>query len=343
MAIQATFVPGSFLPARLMHRITDLRVQAPERIAAAAAARRRRPRLAPDGRLVIVAADHPARNVTRVGDDPLAMADRHAYLERIARVLAHPEIDGVMATPDILDDLFALECVLHDLGHPGLLDGKVLVGCLNRGGLAGAAWELDDFLTAYTPEAVARLRLDGAKMMFRLHLQDRDAARALRYCAEWITALNRLGLPSFLEALPVVQESGTWRMHLDAGELARVVGIATALGDSSALTWLKLPYVPGFERVARATTCPILILGGESHGDPLRLLGQLAAAMAAGPNVRGVLIGRNVLWPGAEDPLAVAVAVARVVRGWAPDAALAAMDAVRGQGLDALHGLLAGG
>lgn len=343
MASGAAFVSGSYLPRELFYRITDVRVHEPERIQAAAECRRRRPRLAPDGRLVLLAADHPARNVTRVGDNPLAMGDRHAYLERIVRVLTHSEIDGVMATPDILDELFALDSMIREVGGAGFLDGKVLIGCMNRGGLAGANWELDDFLTGYTPQAIVRQRLDGAKMMFRLSLDDRDSARTLQYCAQWITELNGLGIPSFVEALPVVRENDTWRMRLDPEDLVRVVGIATALGDSSSRLWLKLPYVDGFEQVVRATTCPILILGGESHGKPLRVLADLAGAMAAGPNVRGVLIGRNVIWPGDDDPRAVAVAVARVVRGLTPETAAEGMAALRGQGMDELVALFGRG
>ncbi len=46
---------------------------------------------------------------------------------------------------------------------PSLLDGKVLIGSLNRGGLAGSAWELDDPITGPTPATCADWRLDGAK------------------------------------------------------------------------------------------------------------------------------------------------------------------------------------
>jgi hypothetical protein len=54
--------------------------------------------------------------------------------------------------------------------------------------------------------------------------------------------------------------------------------------------------------------------------------------MAAGPNVRGAMIGRNVLYPGGDDPRAVAAAVSAVVHGGASvDEALAAMDAERGK------------
>ncbi len=106
--------------------------------------------LALDGKLNIVAADHPARNVTKVGDDPLAMADRREYLARILRVLSSDRVDGVMATMDILEDLLTIDGLLRKAGAQTFLDNRVLIASLNRGGLAGSAWELDDPMTGAT-------------------------------------------------------------------------------------------------------------------------------------------------------------------------------------------------
>ena len=50
--------------------------RAPPIVFELAANRRRRPLLGEDGRLVIIAADHPARRILGVGDDRWAMADR---------------------------------------------------------------------------------------------------------------------------------------------------------------------------------------------------------------------------------------------------------------------------
>ncbi|MDQ7844881.1 MAG: hypothetical protein RB145_14155, partial [Armatimonadota bacterium] len=101
-----TFHPEEFFPRELFDRITDTRVTRPEVVAEEAQARRRRPRLTRDGRLTILAADHPARMVTAVGDDPLAMGNRWTLLARILRVITAEEFDGVMTTPDIMEDLF---------------------------------------------------------------------------------------------------------------------------------------------------------------------------------------------------------------------------------------------
>jgi len=113
--------------------------------------------------------------------------------------------------------------------------------------------------------------------------------------------------------------------------------VAAGLGSTSRYTWLKLPHCPGYERVARATTLPILLLGGESVGNPRPLLEQIAAGLAAGATVRGALAGRNVLYPGDIDPLAVARAVNGLIhRGWTVDQAVAALDDAGGAQMDAL-------
>jgi DhnA family fructose-bisphosphate aldolase class Ia len=128
-----------------------------------------------------------------------------------------------------------------------------------------------------------------------------------------------------------------------AAALARLAGVASALGDSSRLLWLKLPYCEDFAIVARATTLPILLLGGESAGDASVFLRQLDSAMKAGPNVRGALVGRNVLYPGSEDPRAIAEAAGGVVHaGWTADQASAAMAATRGSDMQLLLNVVGG-
>ena len=132
------FLDQEFLPASALSRITALRVTDPQCSMRAAKARKRRTNLTPDGKLNILAADHPARRVTKVGDDPLKMADRNGYLARIVRVLQSDAVDGVMATMDVLEDLLILHHLILEAGGPGFLDDRLLIASLNRGGLAGA-------------------------------------------------------------------------------------------------------------------------------------------------------------------------------------------------------------
>lgn len=337
------FQSREFFPACLLERITDLRVTDPEFAWRAAQARQLRPSIAPKGKLNLLAADHPARNITRVGDDSLAMADRRDYLARIVRVLQSPQVDGVMATMDILEDLLAIDGLLRESGAAPLLDHRVLIASLNRGGLAGSAWEMDDPMTAASPAACRAWRLDGAKTLLRVNEKEPGSLKTLLACAQAINETNALHLPMFLEPLPVRKSEKGYEVIKDAAALARLAGVASALGDSSRLLWLKLPYCDDYAVVARATTLPILLLGGESAGDPTPFLRQLESALKAGSNVRGALVGRNVLYPGNEDPRAIAEAAGSVVHaGRGADQALAAMAAVRGTEMDFLQKLAGG-
>src|SRR6266550_5986145 len=307
------FLDREFLPDSALTKITEVRVKDPECSARTARARKRRSNLTLDGKLNILAADHPARRVTKVGDDPVRMADRHGYLARIVRVLQSNVVDGVMATMDVLEDLLILHHLILEAGGPGILDDRLLIASLNRGGLAGAGWEMDDPITGASPATCAALKLDGAKLLLRICDEETSSLNTMLYCSRAVTEMNALSLPTFLEPLPVVKENNNYKVVKTAAALAKIVGVASALGDSSRYLWLKLPYCKDFEVVARATTLPILLLGGESVGDATPLLREIEAGLAAGANVRGALVGRNVLFPGPEDPLVVAQAAGSII------------------------------
>jgi DhnA family fructose-bisphosphate aldolase class Ia len=317
------FVDAEFLPASALAKITGVRLADPEVSVRAAKMRKRRSTLTPDGRLNILAADHPARRVTKVGDDPLRMANRHGYFARIVRVLQSDVVDGVMATMDVLEDLLILHHLVLEAGGPAFLDNRLLIASLNRGGLAGASWEMDDPVTGSSPATCAAMGLDGAKLLLRICDEETDSLSTMLHCARAITEMNALGLTTFLEPLPVVKNNDGYRVVKTAEALAKIVGVASALGDSSRYLWLKLPYCENYEVVAKATTLPILLLGGESVGDATPLLREIAAGLSAGSNVRGALVGRNVLYPGAEDPLVVAQATGLIIHdNWTVERAL---------------------
>ena len=329
------FASSEFLPQSVLAQLTEVRVADPDRALRAGARRQRRVKLTTDGKLHLLAADHPARRVTRVRDNPLAMADRHDYLARVVRVMISPTVDGVMSTMDILEDLLVLDDLLREAGGPALLDNKLLIASLNRGGLACASWEMDDPMTGPTPEQCASRALDGAKLLLRICDDDPASLKTMLATAQAIRALNALGLPTFLEALPVVKTETGYQVAAEAEALARTVGVASALGDSIRYLWLKLPYTEGYEVVARATTLPILLLGGERTGGAAALLRQIAAGLAAGATVRGAMVGRNVLYPGSEDPLAVSEAVGGLVHeGWTVQRGEAAIAERRGRDMD---------
>ncbi|WP_242090638.1 deoxyribose-phosphate aldolase [Curtobacterium sp. DN_7.5] len=279
-------------------RLRDLRAGHPEQVADALAARRQRPLLADDGKLFIVAADHPARGALAVRDDASAMADRYDLLERLVTALGRPGVDGVLGTPDVIEDLALL----------GALDDKVVVGSMNRGGLRGATFEMDDRYTAYSARAIKDAGLDFAKLLVRVALQDAATAPTLEATARAVSEAAALRLPIMLEPFMSSWRDGKVVNDLTADAVITSMAIAAGLGESSAYSWLKIPVVDDMERVMAATTLPTLLLGGDPSTRPVETYARWADALAL-PGVRGLVVGRTLLYPPDGD-VAAAVDVA---------------------------------
>jgi hypothetical protein len=321
-SVPARWNVSAYLPPSVLDQITDVRVEHPRWALKEARQRKRRKAIAPDGKLVLAALDHPGRGVNEIRGDALAMGDRHQYLARARRVLDDPLLDGIVATPDVIEELLILSHIERRKKGKAFLDGRVLVGSMNRGGLAGTAFEMDDTFTSMGAERIAELRLDGGKMMYRLDPQDPASGRTIQACADALNDLGRLGLPGFLEPLGVARQPSGYVPAKDADTLVRQCGIAAALGDSSLHLWLKVPIVEDLTRVCRATTLPLLLLGGPARGTPEETLRDFAAGLSAGARVRGAIIGRNLLYPGDADPLPMCRALTALVHKGAslPDA-----------------------
>jgi hypothetical protein len=321
-------------------RITEVRVRRPQLITQEAKRRQPRSELAPQGRLVLLAADHPARMLTAVSENPIAMGDRHQYLGRILRILTqNPSVDGIIGTTDIIEDLLIVNALVREAGGPSFLDQRVLIGSMNRSGLAGSVWETDDRITSFTPDSLAELGMDGGKVVVRICPEEPELTnRTLEYCATAITGCNAHELPIFVEPVPVAKVEGRLRLRKSVADIVKVMGVASALGDSSRGLWLEVPYVEGFERVARSTSLPMLVVaGGGASEDPTPMLNQFNDAVRARTNVRGGLIGRSVLFPGDDDPLSFALSVNAVVReGREIESALDRLIASRNQGFNAV-------
>ena len=278
--------------------LRTVRATEPDRIAKTLAARRGPAPLQADGRLFIIAADHPARGALGVRDDATAMADRYDLLRRLVVALDRPGVDGVLGTPDILEDLALL----------GALDGKVVVGSMNRGGLQGAVFEMDDRFTAYSAASIAESQFDFAKLLVRIALDDAGTAATLQATARAVTESARLRLPVMLEPFMSSWVDGRVVNDLTADAVVKSVAIASGLGESSAYSWLKLPVVDEMERVMASTTLPTLLLGGDPTGHPDETYARWGDALAL-PGVRGLVVGRTLLYP-ADGDVAAAVDVA---------------------------------
>jgi len=271
--------------------LLDIRVSAPQRIAELANIRRQPTSLTGQtGRLLLVAADHPARGALRAGGDAMAMADRWDLLRRLCLALERPGVDGVLGTADIVEDLLLL----------GALDNKVVIGSMNRGGLAGTSFEIDDRFTGYSPAAIQRHRLQGGKMLLRIDPHDAATASTLMASAAAINGLAERGLMAMVEPFVSHRVDGRVRNDLTAEAVIRSATVAAGLGWTSAHTWLKLPVVDDMESVLAATTLPTLLLGGEVPMDQQTQFAQWSKALA-NPHVRGMVVGRSLLYPPGGD------------------------------------------
>ncbi|AXK33294.1 deoxyribose-phosphate aldolase [Streptomyces armeniacus] len=272
--------------------LVTVRAQHPEAVAEAAARRARRPFLGDSGRLMIVAADHTARGVLGVGGRRFAMANRADLLDRLCRALSRPGVDGVLATADILEDLLLL----------GALENKVVIGSMNRGGLAGAAFELDDRFTGHRPRDLQRLRFDAGKLLLRIDYSDEGSLSTMHATARAVDAMAARRLPVFVEPFLSRRVDGRPRNDLSAEAVTTSLTIASGLAGTSAYTWLKVPVTADPDEMAQvmaATTLPAVLLGGDVGEDPADQDAAYESWRKALrlPTVRGLVVGRSLLYP----------------------------------------------
>ncbi len=283
--------------------ITDIRVNDPGAIKRAADARTKSSLVPADGKLMIIACDHPARGANGVGGRPLAMGNRIDLLERLQTALARPGVDGLLGSPDIIEDLLLL----------GALEGKVVFGSMNRGGLQGASFELDDQFTGYDARTIADMGFNGGKTLTRVALDDPGTLNTLTGTATAINELAALGLVAMVEPFWSSRVDGKVRNDLSGDAVIKSVGVCSALGRTSAFTWMKLPVVPDMERVMDSTIFPTLLLGGDPDTSPEETYASWRAALQL-PAVRGLVVGRTLLYPDDDDVAAAVDTAAAMVR-----------------------------
>jgi DhnA family fructose-bisphosphate aldolase class Ia len=224
---------------------------------------------------LVLAADHRARGVITVehyGD----------YIGALTAALPH--CDGILATAQPLGDLAQKGAVTEK--HRTYLS-------LNRTGLAGATFELDDRLIA-TVERAARDGWSGVKHMTRIDLADPATSPALELLGQVLEQAQRAGLEALVEPL-------VWREGRVARDTDSVVYAAVVAHDmGSPVIKVPVPAVaPGTERqraVARVVASvgvPVLFLGGpkgESGRAPV--LDEVRDVMEGGGG--GMAMGRTI-------------------------------------------------
>lgn len=298
MTSTTTFAAPAGAFASSIADLNEIRAREPHRVKRLLGSRSRRSLFGTDGRLMILACDHPARGALAAAGNPTAMANRTELLGRLVEALSRPGVDGLLATADIAEDLLLL----------GALEDKLVFSSINRGGLAGSVFELDDRQTGYDVRGTIEAGFEGAKMLTRIDLDDPTTVATLEACGRAVTELNRAELIALVEPFMSSRlggHQGKVVNDLSADAVITSVAIAQGLGASSAYTWLKLPVVDEMERVMDSTTLPTLLLGGDPDGSPDETYASWAAALAL-PSVRGLVVGRALLFP-ADDDVAQAV------------------------------------
>jgi DhnA family fructose-bisphosphate aldolase class Ia len=275
--------------------LNEIRSRDPQRIKRLMATRRKRQLFGPDGKLMIIACDHPARGALSAAGKATAMASRTDLLDRLVTAVTRPGVDGLLATADIAEDLLML----------GVLEEKLMFASMNRGGLQGSVFEMDDRNTGYDVRGTVDAGFEGAKMLLRIDLEDPGTVATLERCGQAVTDLNRAELIAMVEPFMSSRFGGKIVNDLSPDAVIKSVHIAQGLGASSAYTWMKLPVVHEMERVMDATTLPTLLLGGDPDSAPDETYAAWQAALAM-PSVRGLVVGRTMLYP-ADDDVAKAV------------------------------------
>jgi DhnA family fructose-bisphosphate aldolase class Ia len=241
---------------------------------------------------LILAADHRARAVLTV--EP--WADYFGAL-----VAALPSCDGILATAQPLEGLAAAGHVLA--GHRTYLS-------INRTGLAGSAFELDDRLVAGVPRAASD-GWTGVKHMTRIDLADPLTAGALELLGQVLEGARDAGLEALVE--PLLWRDGRVCRDPDSVVLAAV--IAHDMG--APVIKVPVPAVPpgperrrAVARVVASVSVPVLFLGGplgERGREPV--LNEVRDVMAGGGS--GMAMGRTVYQD--PDPAEMAALVRELV------------------------------
>ncbi len=243
--------------------------------------------------VLILAADHRARGVITTEN----YAD---YVGALRAALG--QADGILATAQPMDDLRA----------DGLTPEHRTYLSINRTGLAGSVFELDDRLVA----SVGRASADGwtgVKHMTRIDMSDSATAPALELLGQVLEASKAAGLEALIEPL-------SWR---DGAMDRRTDGIvfAAVVAHDMGAPLLKVP-VPNeaagsacqdaVARIVSSVGVPVLFLGGPHRdGGRDRVLDEVRDVMIGGG--AGMAVGRTVYQD--VDPARMMSLVRQIVRG----------------------------
>ena len=281
----------SSLTDKQYNELIQARLKSPESFKKALVNRKRRKLIGKDGRLLIVAADHTARGIISASNEKYIIANRRLLLDRLLRSLSNPNVDGVLASADIVEELAWL----------GALESKLVFGTMNRGGYLGTTWGLDDPMTAYDADSIAELGLDAGKVLIRFEDTDIGVGRTIEYVVEAMRLLTERKIVCLVEPLPYKKDAnGMPMLDKSTDRLDKIVSITAGFGSSASYTWLKLPSWTNHVTLSESTTLPILLLGGDPGENLDATFEEWRGALQI-PNVIGLVAGRPLLYPFDND------------------------------------------
>ena len=242
---------------------------------------------------LVLAADHRARGVATI--------ERYAdYVTALREALPH--CDGILATVQ----------PMTDLAHAGAVraDQRTYLS-INRTGLSGSAFELDDRLVASVDRAAAD-GWTGIKLMTRIDRDDDHGAAALELLGRVLEDARASHLDALIE--PVM-----WRQGQMSRATADIVLAATIAHDLGApLLKVPVPDEPGgtarieaVGRVVASVGVPVLFLGGPHRQGTEPVLAEARDVMAGGG--AGLATGRAIIEE--PSPSAMAAQLAEIVHG----------------------------
>ncbi|HOL55432.1 MAG TPA: hypothetical protein PK699_05985 [bacterium] len=244
-----------------------------------------------DGKAMVLAIDHRQRGIQEGIDN---FNNLISLIERLA-----PYIDAIMTTKEPLGQI-----ILN-----GNLRDKGLVLSLNRTGLAGTTFEMDDRLVC-TVETALRWGLDGVKLLIKFNRDNLFTNEQLSLLSSVVEECEKWSIPLMVEPLYMNLEDG--KLIMDRSYQAiKWVSIIT---NDFRVPILKIPYVKTssrkegieqFSRIRDSVNAKVLLLGGPKRDNPIEVLQDFEDGVKAGAD--GFVVGRNVFL--SERPEVVALAM----------------------------------
>lgn len=232
----------------------------------------------PDGRTLIVAMEHAAIFGPGKGTEEPAVT-----IQQVVSGGANAVMASFGIIRQFVNELAPVGVILRSDGAPTILGAD------------------ESFPVWFGVEEALRLDADGLCVSaFPGHHTEKQSldnlARISREAHQWGLAVQGEMVPGGMTAVP---ETRT----------AESVALAARLGCELGSDWVKVPYVPGFEKVVRGCYKPVVILGGTKRGTTRELFSEVRAALDAG--AAGITMGRNI-WES-DDPQAMTAALAALI------------------------------